>query len=386
MERTENAGVISNQKPIRVLQVLPRLLRGGSQTMVMNIYRAIDRSKIQFDFIIFTQNHGDFYDEIKSLGGRVYHLHKFNGKNMPVIIREWNAFFKAHPEYKIMHSHVRSFASIYIPIAKKYGVKTIIHSHSTSNPKNFSGLVKTIMEYPLRYQADYLFACSREAGEWLYGKKSTSKGNYYFMPNAVNLSDFSYSQEDRLRIRDELGIDNKFVVGHVGGFEVPKNHSFLLKVFAELHERNPETVLLLVGDGTLEQDVREQCAELRLSGSVIFTGLQANVAPYLSAMDVFVFPSLWEGLPVSVVEAQANGLQCYVSDKVTGDVNLSELVHYLPIDRGTGKWTSAISDCESGRTDVMGELAEKGYDSKTCADRLADFYGGILGEQIHNQA
>lgn len=362
---------------IRILQVLPRLRRGGSQAMVMSLYRVLDRDRFQFDFVIFSQDHDDYYDEILSLGGKIYHLSKFNGKNLSVIKREWDSFFQEHSEYTILHSHVRSFASIYIPIAKKHGLTTIIHSHSTSNEPGIAGVAKTILEYPLRYQADYLFACSTEAGKWLFGKKAISANNYRFIPNAIDVCCFSFNSDDRARIRSMYGIHDEVVVGHVGGFERPKNHSFLIECFVFFLELVPNAKLMLVGDGTYENEIRKRVAEKELSDKVIFAGLQANVGPFLSAMDVFLFPSLWEGLPVSVVEAQASGLKCLLSDCITHDVELTNQLTYFSLSKGPKEWACKLAEiAKDGRNPATETNLTKikSFDSKQVVRNLEDFY------------
>ena len=163
---------------IRVLHVLGGLNRGGAETMVINLYRAIDKTKVQFDFIIHTDKQQDYLDEVKALGARVFCFPRFTGKNLTTVLKNWDSFFCKHPEYKILHSHVRSYASLYIPIAKKYGIKTIVHSHSTSNGNNIFSKIKNILQYPLRYQSDFLFACSQNSGEWLFGKKFARSENF----------------------------------------------------------------------------------------------------------------------------------------------------------------------------------------------------------------
>ena len=324
---------------IRILHVLPRLRRGGSQALVMNLYRHIDKTKYQFDFIIFTNDKDDYYDEILSLGGKVFHFHKFNGKNFFSIRKEWENFFRAHPEYRILHSHVRSFASIYIPVAKKNGVKTIIHSHSTSNGHGFKGFIKSILEFPLRFQADYLMACSKEAGIWLFGKKAISKENYLFLPNAIDLKKFAFNYEKRLEVRKKLHIPlDSVVIGHVGGIEKPKNHVFLLSVFKKIMEFNKNSFLLLVGDGTLQKHIENLAVELNVSDKVLFLGNQASVYDFYSAFDILVFPSLWEGLPVTLVEAQASGLKCLVSNKITKDVLISDCLEYKSLKESPLSW------------------------------------------------
>ena len=328
---------------IRVLQVLPRLRRGGSQAFVMNLYRNIDRTKVQFDFIIFTNDRDDYYDEIYSLGGKVYHFEKFNGKNYFRIRKSFNSFLENHPEYDIIHIHVYSTASIYLPIAKKHGLKTIIHSHSTSNGNGFLSLIKNIMQLPLRKEADYLFACSTDAGKWLFGKKAIHKQNYRFIPNGIDLKCFNYDPYARDDLRKKLGVSDNFVVGHVGGFETPKNHPFIIKVFKKLYEVNQNARLLLVGDGTYEESIKRMVKEYDLDKAVIFAGLQSNVAPFLFAMDVFFFPSLWEGLPVSVVEAQASGLPCILSSSITKDVAITDLVLYSDLKADISNWVHELA-------------------------------------------
>ena len=367
---------------IRILHVLPRLRRGGSQAMVMSLYRALNRDKYQFDFIIFTPDHDDYYDEIHELGGRVFHFTKFNGKNLIRVQREWNQFLEEHSEYKILHSHVRSFASIYIPIAKRHGLTTIIHSHSTSNGKSIEGIVKTILELPLRYQADYLFACSTEAGKWLFGEKAIARENYRFIPNAISVKDFVFSEESRSSIRCQFGITDETVVGHVGGFETPKNHVFMIDCFKEFLKYRPNAKLLLVGDGTYEKKIKGLCNDYQISESVIFAGLQSNVGPYLSAMDVFLFPSLWEGLPVSVVEAQASGLRCLLSDSITKDVELTDLLFYYSLSNGAHKWAETLNELvpekRSAATEVsLNRLAD--FDCIQTISKLEKFYSECIG-------
>ena len=366
---------------IRILQVLPRLRRGGSQAMVMSIYRELDRTNYQFDFIIFTPDHDDYYEEILELGGRVYHFTKLNAKNLFKVRREWDQFFRNHPEYSILHSHVRSFASIYIPIAKKHGLTTIIHSHSTSNGNNVACFIKSVLEYPLRYQADYLFSCSTEAGKWLFGQKAITKSNYRFIPNAIALDKFLYSVEDRERVRIQYNIGKETVVGHVGGFETPKNHVFIINCFIEFLKLRPNAKLMLVGDGTFENHIRNLCEENLIAEKVIFTGLQSEVGPYLSAMDVFLFPSLWEGLPVSVVEAQASGLQIILSDTITKDVEMTDLLKYYSLTLGPEKWAQTLNGMiPTDRRPATEENIERlaGFDCSRTIKKLEQFYSDCV--------
>lgn len=372
--------------PIRVLHILNAMNRGGAESMVMNLYRAVDRSIIQFDFIVHSEKKGEFNDEIEQLGGKIYVCPKFKGHNIFQYKLWWETFFREHKEYRILHSHIRSCASLYIPVAKKHGLKTIIHSHSTSNGKGFKSLAKKILQYPLRYQADYLVACSKEAGEWLFGKAYLRRGKYMIIPNAVDVKKFSLNENVRNDYRKQLGVEGKIVFGNVGRFHESKNHMFLLDVFSEIHRRNGNTVLMLVGDGYLRSVIENRIHQLGLDNSVILTGTRSDVPNLMQAMDVFLFPSLWEGLPVTLVEAQAAGLPCLVSDRITTDADISNLIHRLSID-DVSKWADlALSPLV--RHDVSKEIKASGFDIKDSAKFLTTFYqkiyeGNENGEVYH---
>ena len=360
---------------IRVLQVLGGLGIGGAESMVMNYYRNIDRSKIQFDFIIHTNEHQEYYDEVLKLGGKIYSFPKFTGKNIFKVKNNWNIFFKEHPEYKIMHSHVRSYASIYLPIAKKHGVKTIIHSHSTSNGQGISSIVKSILQYSIRHRADYFFGCSQEAGEWLFGRKVVSSDRYFMMKNAIDIKKFEFSKSIRSEYRHLLGInENTNVFIHVGRFHPSKNYPFLINLFNEYHKNHNDSILILVGDGDLKPEIENQIQKLNISDYVILTGSKQNTYDYLQAGDCFLFPSNWEGLPVTVVEAQASGLNCLISDRITQDVNISELVQYISIDNGFNPWLEKMDALNFSRMDVKPEIIKSGFDITEASKWLESFY------------
>ena len=212
--------------PIRIIQVFAQMNRGGAETMIMNLYRMIERSQIQFDFIVHTNEECAYDNEIRSLGGRIYRVPRYNGKNHFEYIKSWNKFFKTHPNYKIIHGHVRSTASIYLKIAKKFGLVTIAHSHSTSSGTGFSSIVKNILQYPIRNIADYLFACSEQSGEWLFGKNASKRNNFVILKNSIDVKKFVFNERVRFEKRKELKIDDKFVIGHIGRFIPSKNHKF----------------------------------------------------------------------------------------------------------------------------------------------------------------
>lgn len=201
-----NEESIKQKKPIRILHNLGSLEIGGSQMLVVNLLRHIDRSEIQFDFVIDHNHDMTLLPIIQELGAKIYYLPTFRGYNIIQVITAWNKLFQQHPEYKVLHSHVRSYASIYIPIAKKYGLKTIIHSHSISNGRGVKAAIKNILQLPLRYQADYFMACSMAAGEWLFGNRVTKSQKFILLRNAIDLKLYRFDLQTRVRIRRDLGI------------------------------------------------------------------------------------------------------------------------------------------------------------------------------------
>lgn len=364
-------------EPIRVLHNIASLHFGGAQAFLMNVYNNIDREKVQFDFVVTPEEKKDLYEQVEQMGGRVFVCPKYTGKNHFAYCRWWNVFFEEHPEYHVIHGHVRSTASIYLKIAQKHGLVTIAHSHSTSNGSGISAIVKNIMQLPIRYTADYLFACSDKAGKWLYGEKATKQLNYRMIPNGVDLKRFAFHEEKRRQMRNQLKItEDTFVLGHIGRITVPKNHQFLVELFAAYHKENPQSRLLLVGDGELFEAVQQQCTQLGIREAVIMVGSKTNTEDYYQAMDLFVFPSLWEGLPVSVVEAQANGLSCLLSDVITRDVDLTDQVKYLSLNEKS-RWINEIARaCPKLRTAASPENRRKlqPFDASVVAKQLQDFY------------
>ena len=361
---------------IRILHMIGSLGIGGSQAMVMNIYRNIEREKIQFDFIVDSSNEQYFADEIKQLGGKIYSMPKFKGTNLLEIKKKWNRFFIEHPEYKILHSHVRSYASIYLPIAKKHGVKTIIHSHSTSNGSGMSALVKAVLQYPLRYQADYFFGCSKESGEWLFGSKVVNSNSFYVVKNGIDVDRFLFNRIERNKIREQLRIsETTLVIGHVGRFIEAKNHDFLIDLFAELNVKKRDSKLLLVGDGKLRKHIKKKCKDLKIEDDVIFVGNQSNTEMYYSAMDMFCFPSLWEGLGIAVIEAQTSGLRCFISKNIPDEVDMGlNLVTRLDLNNNE-EWIDKMSkSVDYNRFVDRKIIRNSGYDISENTEMVQKFY------------
>lgn len=365
-------------EPIRVLHVIGIMNRGGAETMIMNLYRNIDRDKVQFDFVENEGNEAAFDAEIKQLGGNIYRCPRYIGKNHFIYTRWWNSFFKAHKgEYPIVHGHIGSTAAIYLSIAKKHGAYTIAHSHSAGN----GSAMYRMFAYPTRYIADKFFACSKDAGISRYGKTvGNDSVRCQVLNNAIDARRFSFNQETRKQVRSELHIaENAIVIGHVGRFVEAKNHLFLIAVFADVRKRDPNAVLLLIGDGERRAEIQAAIAEKHLDDAVILTGVRSNVWDFYQAMDVFVFPSVYEGLPVSLVEAQASGLPCCVSSNVPKDSAITDLVEFIPLENGPDKWAEiALQRARAPRPDMLGEIQNAGFDVISTANWLENFYLNVV--------
>lgn len=368
--------ITDDSEPLYVLHVLGCLNRGGAETMVMNLYRTIDREKLQFDFIVHTQTSCDYDNEIIKMGGTIFRAPKYNGKNHFYYINWWDKFFKENHKYHILHSHLRSLASLYLPIASSYGLITIAHSHSISNGKGIIGLFKDVMQRDVRDKADYLFACSENAGKWMFGKSVGERSNYRIIPNAIDSKKFLYNEEKRNKIRDNMGIGKSFVIGHVGRISKVKNQLFLLDVFKLIHRKNLNSRLLLIGDGELRKELERKIKRLCLQEAVILAGNRDNVQDYYQAMDVFVFPSLWEGLGIAVIEAQANGLTCIVSDKVPMEVDMGcGLVIKKALEDGIDSWVETIlGKRNTNRMLDTDTISKAGYDIIENAKIMQKFY------------
>lgn len=357
--------------PVRVLHVVTYMCRGGLETFIMNYYRKIDRSKVQFDFLVHREFEADYDCEIQKLGGRIYRLPRLNPFS-PVYLSKLDAFFTEHKEYKIVHSHLDCMAGIPLKYAKKHGVPVrIAHSHSSNQTKDWKYLLKLIFKRNIVRYATNLFACGRDAGQWMF-----ATDNFQIIPNAIDSEKYVFDPIVRAEVRKELGIDeHSFVVGHVGRFAPPKNHAFLIDILSDVVLQRKDAVAILVGDGVLKVDIQQMVDARGLSENVIFTGVRADVHRLLQAMDVFVFPSVYEGLPVSLVEAQAAGLPCLISDKVPLECKKTDLVTQLPLEAGTQVWAKTVIETQSvPRANTLHAIRDSGFDIQQNAARLSDFY------------
>jgi glycosyltransferase involved in cell wall biosynthesis len=365
---------------LRVLQVVSIMNRGGIENMLMNLYRTIDRNSVQFDFVVHRSEEGNFDSEILEMGGLIYHAPHYKVTNHIEYVNWWKAFFKEHSEYRIIHSHTYAIASIHLSIAKKNGLKTIVHSHSSSTGKGMKALMKGVLQRHIADIPDYLFSCSDKAGEWLYGRVSLGKPNYFLLKNAIDTNKFTYNEKTRDKVRSELGLAQEVTLGHVGNFTDPKNYPFILCIFRDLLKRGVNSKLVLVGTGPLVDTIKNQASESEIIDKIIFTGTRNDVFNVLQAMDFFIFPSIFEGLPVTVIEAQASGLKCFISDNITKEVCVTELVKQLPIS-ASDVWVDAIVNSIGYKRQAMEkEIAASGYDIQSTAKWLSTFYWGIYNE------
>ena len=363
------------QEPLRILHVVTSMNRAGLETMLMNYYRAIDRSKIQFDFLVHRDKEGDYDNEIKPMGGRIYHLPSISFAHLIDYNKKACDFFVNHPEYSIVHSHLDSLSALPLAAAKKANISTrIAHSHTS----NFdSGLKKPIRNMTKRlipkYATDF-FGCSDEAIEFMFGKRAAKNG--IVINNAIDTSKFTFNKKTRKKIRKEFSLsDSNFVIGHVGRFNYPKNHEFIVSVFNELLKEEPSAKLILVGDGENKSTIEKQISDLGISKSVIMTGIRNDIHDIMQAMDVFLMPSRYEGLPVVSIEAQASGLPCVFSDVVTAGLDITGNCRFISLKLNAKEWAEVILDFKGyTRCDTSRNIEIAGYNSHSEASKLKDYY------------
>lgn len=363
------------QYPIRILNLFTIMDRGGAETMVMNYYRHIDRTKVQFDFLVHREQPGVYEDEIKSLGGRIYRMCPIYPQNFARYERDIRAFFQKHPEYKIVHSHMSELGYFAFREATEQDIPIrICHAHNAPHGFDIKMVMRIYFKKRMMPYLTHLFMCGLESGRWLYGKQNESR--FIMLNNAIDAATYTYAPAKRMEMRRKLGIADKLVVGHVGRFNPQKNHSFLLGIFAALLKKEPNAVLLLVGGGKDMSKIQAKARKLGIADHVRFLGVRSDVADLMQAIDVFVFPSLYEGLPITMVEAQASGLPCIISDRIPPECILTEgLVDVMPLSAGAEAWADAILEKhDTTHAPHSAEIAAHGFDITTEAVKLQEFY------------
>tara|TARA_R110002049_G_scaffold275301_1_gene453331 strand:+ start:12225 stop:13343 length:1119 start_codon:yes stop_codon:yes gene_type:complete len=362
--------------------------RGGAESMIMNYYRHIDRTKVQFDFLVHKQEKGAFDDEIESLGGQIYRIKSINPFFPKQYYKELRQFFKTHSgHYKIIHSHLNTFSSFPLKIAKEFNIPVrIAHAHTSSqkisikdflNRKNAKEALKILVKMYLKTNiltyTTHCFSCGDKAGKSMFGKHS----NFKIINNAIDTSCFMYNKTTELEYRDQLNLKDKLIIGHIGNFTEPKNHNFILEVFNEFIKINKqEAVLLLVGDGPLKTQIEEKSKRLNIQDRTLFLGSRSDVANLCQIMDFFIFPSIYEGLPVTLIEAQAAGIKILASDTITKEVQITNDIKFLSINNVSAKsWAKAIlSLYPYVKKNNFNMIQKSGYDIKSNAHVLQEFY------------
>ena len=356
---------------IRVLQIVTNMRRGGLETMIMNYYRHIDRDKVQFDFLVHRDYESDYDQEILNLGGKIYHISRLIPWSRSYRKKLKN-FFNNHQEYKIVHVHQDCLSSVALECAKECGIPVrIAHSHNSNQDKNWKYLVKLYyMRFIPLYATDF-FSCGSVAGDWMFGGHS-----YTILRNAIENEKYSYSPGKAKQVRKELHISNDTVIGHVGRFDPQKNHTFLIKIFLECKKIDSHVKLILVGEGEEQEKIKKEVNKRGLAEDVIFTGARSDVNDLMQAMDIFVLPSLYEGLPLTMIEAQASGLPCVISDKIPDEcIVTNNLVTYCKLEDDPSKWASTImNQLKRSRINHTQEIEKSGYDIHIEAKKLEQFY------------
>lgn len=363
-------------EPIRILHVLGNVNLGGAESRIMDLYRHMDRQRIQFDFLVHTAEPGHFDEEIKQLGGRIYRLPRFRFINLGAYRKAVRLFFREHHQFRCVQGHITSTAAIYLPAAKAAGIPlTAAHVRNAGVDKGLKGMAVRLMRFNLSKKADFLFACSELAGIAAFGRKAVAQGKTVYIPNAIDPGPFRYNPAVRGELRAKLKLDDQYVLGHVGRFNYQKNHQYLIKIFYEFQKSRPDSRLILLGVGPGMDEAKRLCRESGIEEKVLFLGNQSKVSDYYQAMDYFVFPSIFEGLPGTVVEAQAAGLRCLISDQIAPEVMITRLVQCKGIDLPPEEWAKAIKETAGySREDMVEAIRTGGFDVNDQAVRLARFY------------
>lgn len=367
-------------KPVRVLHILQRMEAGGTQTLLMNIYRKIDRDKVQFDFLVEYPEKQFYDDEILQMGGKIYYTNVRETFNILKFEYELKKILKEHPEYKLIHVHAYTIGYFCLKTAKKCGIPVrIAHSHSNETVHDAKWILKLFMQKLYTLHATDLFACSDEAGKYLFKNK-----NFLVLQNAIDSKKFIANDIVRKKIREELGVTNDFVVGHVGRLHASKNHKFLIEVFSQIKNKEKNAKLLLVGSGPLEKEIKQHVFEMRLKEDVIFLGNRKDMDRIYQAMDVFVFPSLFEGLGIVAIEAQAAGIPVVCSEGLPPDAKVSPLYKKMYLADSKEKWANeAIKIAKNPlcHTNMQQYIIDAGYDMSSIALEMQNYYLQKVSEE-----
>lgn len=368
------------EAPIRVAQVVGKLIAGGVESVVYNYYRHMDHQKVQFDIFYDADSTVPPPQDLIDMGARFYRIPPY--QNLLAYIKTLRTCFRQN-RYSIVHAHLNTLNLFPLYAAWRAGVPVrISHSHSTAG----KGEWKNLLKYPLRPFAKifptHYCACSAYAGRWLFGNRFYDSGKVRLLRNAIDLRQFAYDRDTQNRVRAAFELSDKFVIGHAGRFCYQKNHEFLMRIFSEVYRQNSMARLLLAGDGELKQAVEEQAVALGLERAVLFLGVRRDVNELMQAMDVFVLPSRYEGLPVVGVEAQAAGLPCVLSNAMTRETCLLDTSIFMDLDQSPKQWAQAVLERQDmPRGDASGALRQAGFDIAREAGYLVEYYESLLSGQ-----
>lgn len=344
------------KEPIRVLQIIGLSCGGGVESVIMNYYRHLNKEKVQFDFIVHKEPLQSFVEEARSMGAKVYEITPYNQNIFKFTYEIFNIIKKGN--YRIVHSNMNSLSGFPLLAAYLAGTQVrILHNHTTdTKEEGIRTTIKRMLRPFAKVFANQYWACSKLAGEWMYGKRAVENGRVTVINNAIDLDKFAFNQVKRDELRKEFGLEGKFVVGHVGRFMKQKNHEFLIDVFVEVIKQKENAILLLIGDGPLMRFIKDKVDKLNLTDKVIFLGVRNDVADWYNVMDVFLFPSLYEGLGMVALEAQKNGVPVIASNYVPNEVQTNKNISFLKLD-SISKWISYI--CSSVRKEDSFNFIDK---------------------------
>ncbi|ATH93264.1 glycosyltransferase family 1 protein [Bacillus glycinifermentans] len=378
-------------RPKRVLHIVSGMNRGGAETMIMNMYRHADRSRVQFDFISHREETCDYDPEIISLGGRVFYVPSIGTAGLLSYIKRIRDVLIEKGPFSAVHAHTDFQTGFAALAAKLAGVPVrICHSHNTAwkpNPRFMDAVQLRLFRRLMFACSTALCACGQDAGRFLFGGKKMSKNAVHLLQNGIDLARFQEANSrSKAGMRKRFGIrENALVIGHVGRFFEQKNHPFLLELAGSLKKTGTPFQAVFAGDGPLRKQIEEQAARLGLEDEVLFLGVVEDVPSLMRTFDVFVMPSLFEGLPLVLVEAQASGLPCVVSDTITKETDLGlGLLKRVSLGAGFDRWAEEIGRAQQAEQpawpDIESALAARGYDAKANLTRLMDLYSISLAE------
>ena len=367
---------------VKVLQKVASMNAGGIEKLLITIHENLDTDRVQMDYYLNLDEEQFYGEEIESLGGRYFTPRQADASWIRYLRRivDFYRFLKKN-DYRIVHINEDLLASvIYVLTCKAARIPVVVvHSHNDHAPEKHSLLVRAgygVGRWVIGHFADHFFACSVQAGKWLFPKKAWAGKNFRVVNNGIGSEEYIFDPEVRAEERQKLGVANRFVVGHIGRFAPQKNHEFLLDVFAEIFQRNPESTLLLVGDGDLKEKIEQKARDIGVEEQVIFLGLSRQVPRLLQAMDVFLFPSIFEGLGIVAVEAQAAGLKTICSKEVPPEAMITDYGVQLSLEAGAEKWAERILSFADGyeRRNTSQEIIKAGFDIGAVTKWIEDFY------------